>query len=277
MRDSLEPAKRWKWKQRVPSLHTLGILDSPCTRTVNARVARRKQDAFNYFSFPSVASMEAARAELNSSESSCIAAVARKHGIKRTTLSRRRKGVTTTRAQAAEDKRSLNNQQEQQLIKHIRQLCDRCLPPTPAIVVNIASHPAGRMPGGKWCSLFVKRHKDRLDSRYLNSLDIERHQPDSLTSCEQFFSILGKKMEEYQILSENTYNMGQKGFLIGRITKAERFFPKDLEASEKLLGVRVRVECYAGQSRSFRKWRIGGTYTGKTDLRGVASQNFGPG
>ena len=122
-----------------------------------------------------IAAMEAALAELNSSQSPCIAAVARKYGIKRSTLSRRWKGVTTTRAQAAEDKRFLNNQQEQQLIQHIKQLCDRCLPPTPAIVANIASRLAGRAPGGKWCSRFVIRHKDELDSRYLNSLDLERH------------------------------------------------------------------------------------------------------
>lgn len=43
-------------------------------------------------------------------------------------------------------------------------------------------------------------------------------------------------MEEHRILPENTYNMDQKGFLIGRITKAKRFFPIDLKASEKLLG-----------------------------------------
>ena len=189
--------------------------------------------------------MEAALAELNSSTSPCIAAVARKYGIKRTTLSRRWKGVTTTRAQAAEDKRFLNNQQEQQLIQHIRQLCDRCLPPTPAIMVNIASRLAGRTPGGKWCSRFVKRHKDELDSRYLNSLDLERHHADSITSYEQYFSIVGKKMEEYRILPENTYNMDEKGFLIGRITKARRVFQKDLGASDKLLG--------AGQDGS-REW-----------------------
>ena len=181
--------------------------------------------------------MDAALAELNSAESPCIAVVARKYGVERTTLSRRWKGATNTRAQAAEDKRFLNNQQEQQLIQHIRQLCDRCLPPTPAIVVDIASRLAGKTPGGKWCSRFVKRHKDALDSRYLNSLDLERHQADSVASYERYFSIIGEKMDEYQVLPENTYNMDEKGFLIGRITKAKRVFPKHLKASGKLLGV----------------------------------------
>ena len=191
------------------------------------------------------AAMDAALAELNSTESPCIAVIARKHGVERTTLSRRWNGATTNRAQAAEDKRFLNNHQEQQLIQHIRQLCDRCLPPTPAIVVNIASRLAGRTPGGKWCSRFVQRHRDALDSRYLNSLDLERHQADSVTSYERYFSTIREKMDEYQILPENTYNMDEKGFLIGRITKARRVFSKHLKASGKLLG--------AGQDGS-REW-----------------------
>jgi hypothetical protein len=39
--------------------------------------------------------------------------------------------------------------------------------------------------------------------------------------------------------------MDEKGFLLGRITKAKRVFPKDLKASEKLLA--------AGQDGS-REW-----------------------
>ena len=75
-----------------------------------------------------------------------------------------------------------------------------------------------------------------MDLRYLNSLDLERHQADSVASFEQYFSIVSQKIEEYQILPENTYNMDEKGFLLGRITKAKRVFPKDLWASQKLLG-----------------------------------------
>lgn len=51
-----------------------------------------------------------------------IAVVARKHEIKRTTLSRRWESVTTTRDQAAEDKRFLNNQRVQQIILNCAQV-----------------------------------------------------------------------------------------------------------------------------------------------------------
>jgi hypothetical protein len=52
-------------------------------------------------------------------------------------------------------------------------------------------------------------------------------------------------MDGYQSLPENTYNMDEKSFLIGRVTKAKRVFPKDQKASGKLLG--------AGQDGS-REW-----------------------
>lgn len=189
--------------------------------------------------------MDAAITELESASTPCVAVVARKYGLVTSTLRRRWKGVTVNRDQAIEDSRFLNSQQEQQLLLHIRQLCDRCLPPTPAIMANIAAQLGSRTPGHNWCSRFVQRHKSELDSRYLDTLDLDRHKSDSATSFEKYFSVVGDKMEEYSILPENTYNMDEKGFLLGRITKAKRVFPKDLKASGKLLG--------AGQDGS-REW-----------------------
>jgi hypothetical protein len=41
-------------------------------------------------------------------------------------------------------------------------------------------------------------------------------------------------MEEYNVLPDNTYNM-EKGFLLGKITKAKWIFLKDLKTSRKIL------------------------------------------
>jgi hypothetical protein len=95
-------------------------------------------------------------------------------------------------------------------------------------MANIAAQLGGKAPGHNWCSRFVQRHKSELDSRYLDSLDLNRHEADSVASFEMYFSVVGKKMEEYNLLPENTYNMDEKGFLLGRITKAKRVFPKGL-------------------------------------------------
>lgn len=189
--------------------------------------------------------MNSAIADLKSSDNPCVAKTAKKYGLVDSTLRRRWKGITTTKDQAIEDRRFLNNQQEQQLIEHIRSLCEKCLPPTPAIVAEIATQLGGRPPGLNWCSRFVTRHRLELDSRYLNSLDLERHHADSVALFEQYFSIVGKKICEYNIQPENTYNMDEKGFLLGNINKAKRIFSKDLKASGKLIG--------AGQDGS-REW-----------------------
>jgi len=89
----------------------------------------------------------------------------------------------------------LDNYQEDQLIDYIRRQCELCLPPTPKIVANIAAEMAGRQPSKNWCSRFVVRNKDSLDSRYLNPLDLSRHKVDSRASYKQYFEIIGKKME----------------------------------------------------------------------------------
>ncbi|KAF4547232.1 Hypothetical protein D9617_51g088960 [Elsinoe fawcettii] len=180
--------------------------------------------------------MDQAIAELRAAEFPNVAATAAKFDLVRSTLWSRWKGITTERTHVIEDSRFLNDQQEQQLLLHIRQLCDRCLPPTAAIVAEIAAQLGGRGPGHNWYSRFVERHKDELDSRYLNNLNLERYQADSVASFEHYFSIVAKKMDEYQILPEKTDNMDEKGFLLGRITKSKRVFPKDLKVSEKLLG-----------------------------------------
>jgi hypothetical protein len=82
----------------------------------------------------------------------------------------------------------------------------------------------------------VERHKAELDSRYLNSLDLQRHHADSVAKYEQYFDIVRRKMREYDIRPEGCYNMDEKGFLIGRTYKAKRVFNKDLKASGRLLG-----------------------------------------
>jgi transposase-like protein len=140
--------------------------------------------------------MDTAITELRSSSTPCVAAVARKYGLVTSTLRRRWKGMISSRDQAIEDSRFLNSQQEQQLLSHTKQLCGRCLPPIPAIMADIAAQLGGKAPGHNWCSRFVQRHKTELDSRYLHSLDLNRHEADSVASFERYFSVVGKKVEE---------------------------------------------------------------------------------
>jgi hypothetical protein len=108
--------------------------------------------------------------------------------------------------------------------------------PTPAMVTAFASQLAGRAPGHCWVPRFVKRHRSKLDSAYLNNLDLERHQADSVHSYEVYFNTVNQKIRQYHISEDNIYNMDERGFLLGRLNKVRRIFSKDLKGSGKLLG-----------------------------------------
>jgi transposase-like protein len=172
--------------------------------------------------------MEAALADLRSSSSLNISSTARKHGVTRSALSRRFHAKTFSSAQGAESRRALNDRQEEELINYIQHLCERCLPPTPKIVANIAQELCGRRLSKNWSSRFVARHKHRLDARYLNTIDLARHRADSRSNYEAYFAIIGQKIEEYKISADNIYNMDEKGFLIGKLQKSRRVFTREL-------------------------------------------------
>lgn len=180
--------------------------------------------------------MDAALADLKFSSSLSISETARRYGVGRSALSRRFNLKATSTAQHHDSARLLNNAQERELLKYIRSLCERCLPPTPRIVANIAQEICGKAPSKNWATRFVARHEDQLDARYLNTLDLARHKADSRASYEHYFDTLSARIKEYDILPKNMYNMDEKGFLIGRLQKTQRVFTRDLYRQGKLVG-----------------------------------------
>jgi hypothetical protein len=180
--------------------------------------------------------MDAALADLKPSNSLSISKTARKYGVGRSALSRRFNLKATSTAQYRDSTRLLNNTQERELMRYIRRLCERCLPPTPRIVANVAQELCGKTPSKNWATRFVARQKDQLDARYLNTLDLARHKTNSRVSYEYYFNILSARIKKYDILPENVYNMDEKGFLISRLQKTQRVFTKDLYKQGKLVG-----------------------------------------
>lgn len=75
-----------------------------------------------------------------------------------------------------------------------------------------------------------------MDSKYLNTLDVSRHKAESANSFKQYFDVLSSKIEQYGIMPRNMYNMDEKGFLIGYLTKSKRVFTKALFDNQKLVG-----------------------------------------
>jgi hypothetical protein len=143
------------------------------------------------------ARIENALAELNSLAKSNplkrvkILPVANKWSVDRSTLSRRYKGETCTVEEASSFSiQKLNNMQEEVLLKHINRLSDRGIPPTPQITKNIAEEIAGKELGVHWVTRFVERHRDRLKSTFLCTIDHRRKKADNSHYFQVFFDLV---------------------------------------------------------------------------------------
>lgn len=88
--------------------------------------------------------MDATLADLRSFDSLKISDVAKKHGVARSALSKRIHAKTSSRARGYESQRMFNDKQEEELVNYKHSLCERCLPPMPKIVANIAQELCGR-------------------------------------------------------------------------------------------------------------------------------------
>ena len=118
--------------------------------------------------------IELALKDLKLQNTKNISAVAKLHGVDRSTLSRRFNGVTNPAKMQHEKQQLLSPQQEKELIEYIIMLTKRGTLPTTAMVRNFAGDIAGKLPGRCWSQRFCMRHQDALLSRYLKNIDIQR-------------------------------------------------------------------------------------------------------
>jgi AraC-like DNA-binding protein len=134
------------------------------------------------------ARIKAAITDLESQNRPNIKATAKKWEINRSTLSRRFRGETGSNRDAnSYARRQLTDVQEETLIKHINNLSNRGLPPTPQIVKNIAEEIAYVKLGPNWVSRFCKRHRDQLTSVYLRTIDHKRKIADNSRYFRHFY------------------------------------------------------------------------------------------
>ena len=57
-------------------------------------------------------------------------------------------------------------------------------------------------------------------------MDAERHNADLNVKYNRYFNLLHKKIEKYKVQSHNTYNIDEKGFMIGVIRRSKRTFTR---------------------------------------------------
>src|SRR5690349_15176772 len=102
---------------------------------------------------------------------------------------RRYKGISRTVQQAhSESLQLLTDAEEEALIRHINNLSDRGIPPTPQIVRNLVFEIVKKQPGKNWVPTFCKRHQDKIKSLYLRAIDLTRQVADNSAYFEHFYS-----------------------------------------------------------------------------------------
>jgi hypothetical protein len=71
---------------------------------------------------------------------------------------------------------------------------------------------------------WVKAHSDKIISCYSISLDLDRKKADSAWKYILYFELRSWKIEKYNLIPEQVYNIDEKGFMIGINTKEKRIF-----------------------------------------------------
>jgi hypothetical protein len=171
--------------------------------------------------------------------------MADKYNVHRVTLSRRHQGLQAPRETQAARQQKLSPQQELELVQYIKELTKRGLPPTREMVRNFSSEVAHQQLSESWVTRFINRHQVHLISQWTTGMDRDRRQADSGVKYKLYFDLLIEKISQYSIEPRNTYNMDEKGFLIGVTGRSKRIFSRRMWEKKE-----VRASLQDGS----RKW-----------------------
>jgi hypothetical protein len=160
--------------------------------------------------------------------------ISEEHGVARSTLTRRYKGISTTRERKAVNQQALHPQQATELLRYIEALTRRGLPPTRAMIRNSGSRIAGRQLGQNWTDRFVKKHHIKLISKYAPGIDRTRFSADKWYKYKAYLDLIGSKFQEYDIQPDCMYNMDEKGIMLGVIARSKGVFNKQLYQEGKI-------------------------------------------
>jgi hypothetical protein len=89
------------------------------------------------------------------------------------------------------------------------------------MIRNFASEIAHKPVGEGWVYRSVNRNKDHLISRLSSGIDRMRSKADSHFKYKLYFDLLHRKVTEHGVMPCNTYNMDEKGSLIGKLGRSK--------------------------------------------------------
>jgi hypothetical protein len=86
--------------------------------------------------------------------------------------------------------------------------------------LKIAAAPVG----DSWVTRFLNRNTTNLVSKWTTSIDRTRHAADLKHKYELWFELLHSKIKQHDVQPGNTYNIDEKGFMIGVLNCSKRVF-----------------------------------------------------
>jgi ParB-like chromosome segregation protein Spo0J len=152
--------------------------------------------------------------------------IADEFNVSRVTLARRHQGRQGSQTDQKHSQQKLNPQQEATLVQYIENLTRKALPPTREMIQNFASQIAAEPVSEAWVRRFVGRHSDHLVCKWTSGMDAVRHKADSKHKYKLYFDLLHQKMQQYDIQQCNSYNMDEKGFMIGVTGRSKHVFSR---------------------------------------------------
>ncbi|KAJ8115409.1 hypothetical protein OPT61_g2929 [Boeremia exigua] len=100
------------------------------------------------------------------------------------------------------------------------------IPPTREMIQNFASSVAKERVSESWVTRFINNYSINLISQYSTGMDADRHNADSYAKYELYFNLLQRKIAEYKVDAEHTYNIDEKGFMIGVTIRTKHVFSR---------------------------------------------------
>jgi hypothetical protein len=146
--------------------------------------------------------------------------------VPRGTLTDRFNGKLTRKA-AHEHEQLLTAAQEEVLVQWIKTMAKRGLPVTPMLVRDRVADIIGGPVGESWVDRFKERHKDDLKVKWTTGLEKCRAECLNPTLVNEFYDLLEQVVADYNIPSENIWNMDEKGIQLGVGKKVKAFVDRD--------------------------------------------------
>ena len=96
------------------------------------------------------------------------------------------------------------------------------------MIRNFASEIASKSASDAWVTRFLSRNYKHLTSKHNLSIDATRYRADSKEKYEAYFKLLHSKLTQYNLEPRHIYNMDEKGFMIGVLSRSKRVFSRQM-------------------------------------------------